>query len=133
MAPDSHELTVYYDGSCALCRAEIGHYRKQDGADAICFRDVSDETVALEPDITRQQVMQRFHVRHADGSLTSGAEAFTGIWRMLPRWRWASRVAALPGMLPVLEFGYRAFLPIRPKIARVFNAYRGVKPDKLKG
>jgi predicted DCC family thiol-disulfide oxidoreductase YuxK len=96
MAPDSHELTVYYDGSCALCRAEIGHYRKQDGADAICFRDVSDETVALEPDITRQQVMQRFHVRHADGSLTSGAEAFTGIWRMLPRWRWASRVAALP-------------------------------------
>lgn len=133
MAPDPHELTVYYDGSCALCRAEIGHYRKQDGSDAICFRDVSDETVALEPDITRQQVMKRFHVRHADGSLTSGAEAFMGIWRLLPRWRWASRLAALPGVLPILEFGYRAFLPIRPTIARAFNALRDVKPEKSKG
>ena len=125
MAPDKPELTVYYDGSCALCRAEIGHYRKQDGSDAICFRDVSDETVALEPDVTRQQVMKRFHVRHADGTLTSGAEAFTGIWRLLPRWRWASRVAALPGVLPVLEFGYRAFLPVRPTVARVFIALSG--------
>jgi len=38
---ERRSLTVYYDGGCPLCKAEISHYRKQEGADNICFRDVS--------------------------------------------------------------------------------------------
>jgi hypothetical protein len=42
----------------------------------------------------------------------------------LPGWRWAARVAALPGVLPTLELGYRLFLPIRPYISRLAGRKR---------
>ena len=31
----------------------------------------------------------------------------------------AARVAKVPGVLPVLELGYRAFLPVRPYLSRL--------------
>ncbi len=122
MPPDPPELTVYFDGSCPLCRAEIGHYAAQPGSAALCFRDVSAGEAGLGPDLTGPQAMARFHVRRADGALLSGAEAFVGIWRVLPRWRWAARLATLPGAMTVLETGYRLFLPVRPALSRAFGA-----------
>jgi predicted DCC family thiol-disulfide oxidoreductase YuxK len=111
------DLTVYFDGSCPLCRAEIGHYRKQRGAETIAFVDVSDADVPLACGIDRDAAVARFHVRESDGRLLSGAEAFTRIWARLPAWSWASRLSALPGVTSVLEIGYRAFLPVRPALS----------------
>jgi predicted DCC family thiol-disulfide oxidoreductase YuxK len=110
--------TVYYDGSCPLCRAEIGYYRRTDDAGALCFVDVSTAAAAPPEGMTQLQAMQRFHVRAGDGRVLSGAAAFIEVWRRLPRWRWAARVASLPGALAVLELGYRLFLPVRPFISR---------------
>ncbi len=115
-------LTVYYDGDCPLCRFEIAHYKAQEGAQRIAFVDASQAPETLAPDLTREVAMARFHVRGADGALVSGAEAFTHVWRVLPRWRWAARLASLPGMPWLLECAYRAFLPLRPFIARAMRA-----------
>ena len=112
------KTTLYFDGSCALCRAEIGVYRRQDQANALGFVDVS-ATGAVPPEgITRQKAMERFYVRTGDGRVVSGAAAFVEVWSRLPGWRWSARAAALPGALAVLELGYRAFLPVRPFISR---------------
>lgn len=116
---DTDRLTVYYDGSCPLCRAEIGHYRKQDGADEILFQDVSDPQADTGPGLDNAQAMARFHVRRPDGTLVSGAAGFAAVWQALPRWRLAARIASLPGVTPLLELGYRAFLPIRPALSRL--------------
>ncbi|GLH82435.1 thiol-disulfide oxidoreductase [Bradyrhizobium sp. SSBR45G] len=118
MAPEQAQSTVYYDGSCPLCRAEIGYYRRTDEAGALCFVDVSTADAAPPDGLTQQEAMQRFHVRAGDGRVLSGAAAFVEVWRLLPRWRWAARVASLPGVLAVLELGYRLFLPVRPLISR---------------
>jgi predicted DCC family thiol-disulfide oxidoreductase YuxK len=120
--PDPPQLTVYYDGSCPLCRAEIDHYASEPGAAALCFRDVSAADAEPGPGLTRGEAMARFHVRRADGTLLSGADAFVGIWRVLPRWRWAARAASLPGAMTVLEAGYRLFLPVRPALSRMVAA-----------
>jgi predicted DCC family thiol-disulfide oxidoreductase YuxK len=113
--------TVYFDGSCSLCSAEIGYYRRKDQDRALCFVDIS-ETGAVAPDgITKERAMRRFHVRASDGRLLSGAAAFVEVWTRLPRWRWAARAASLPGALIVLERGYRIFLPVRPFISRLFG------------
>ncbi|BAM90783.1 hypothetical protein S58_48040 [Bradyrhizobium oligotrophicum S58] len=109
---------MYYDGSCPLCRAEIGYYRRTDEAGALCFVDVSTADAAAPDGMTQREAMQRFHVRAGDGRVLSGAAAFVEVWRRLPRWRWAARLASLPGVLAGLELGYRLFLPVRPFISR---------------
>lgn len=121
MSPEQAALTVYFDESCPLCRAEIAHYRRQEGASRICFQDASLSHGKIAPDLTKADAMARLHVRQRDGQLLSGAAAFVSIWGFLPRWRWAVKIAALPGMTAVLEFFYRLFLPLRPKLAWVFG------------
>jgi predicted DCC family thiol-disulfide oxidoreductase YuxK len=113
--------TVFFDGSCPLCRAEIGYYHRQDQAGALCFVDVSDPGAVTPKGITQRRAMERFHVSASDGSVVSGAAAFVEVWTRLPKWRWAARAASLPGALAALELGYRMFLPVRPIISRVFG------------
>ncbi|MBB4198220.1 DUF393 domain-containing protein [Rhodoblastus sphagnicola] len=128
MEPELEKSTVYFDGSCPLCQAEIGYYRREDQAGALCFVDVSQPGAATPDGMTCQRAMARFHVRAHDGRVLSGAAAFVEVWSRLPNWRWAARAAALPGVLPALELGYRMFLPVRPFISgmvRRILAWRG--------
>lgn len=127
MEPDLSKPTVYFDGSCPLCQAEIEHYRRTDRAGAVCFVDVSKTSAETPEGMDRQRAMARFHVRAPDGRVLSGAAGFVEVWRSLPGWRWAARAAALPGVLPLLELGYRMFLPVRPLLSRL--ASRVVKRD----
>ena len=113
--------TVYFDGSCALCRAEIALYRRQAKGEALCFADVSNPATPLGDDLEWHKAMKRFHVRTEDGRLVSGAAAFVEVWKRLPQWRWASRAAAIPGMVALLEMAYQLFLPARPQLARLFT------------
>ena len=113
--------TVYFDGACPVCRIEIAHYQGQPGAKALCFVDASKATADLGPDLAQERAMARFHVRIADGSLVSGAAAMVAVWSVLPNWRWAARLAALPGMMSVLETAYRLFLPVRRGLKSVVN------------
>jgi len=116
--PDPNSLVVLYDGACPLCRREIGIYRDLTPDRPIEFCDVSDHTKALPADSTRKQLLARFHVRHSDGRLESGAHAFIALWERLPYWRWLARVGRLPGVAGVMEIAYRGFLRIRPMIQR---------------
>jgi len=118
MESELPKSTVYFDGSCSLCRAEIGYCRRKDQERALCFVDIS-ETGAVPPEgITQERAMKRFHVRASDGRVLSGAAAFVEVWTRLPRWRWAASAASLPGALIALEWGYRFFLPVRLFISR---------------
>ena len=118
-------LTVLYDGSCPLCRREIGIYRglqplRSDSP--VCFADVSDAAFALPsalpPGTTREQLLARFHVRGRDGELLSGAQAFLALWAALPGWRWLARAGRVPGAAWVMERTYRLFLRWRPTLQR---------------
>lgn len=128
MTPDPSQSTIYFDGSCPLCRAEISHYRRTDAAGALCFVDVAEEGATTPEGLSRERAMARFHVRASDGRVLSGAAAFVEVWRRLPRWRWAARAASLPGALAALELGYRLFLPVRPFLSRVLRRLRSRKP-----
>jgi hypothetical protein len=82
-------------------------------------------------DLTKQQAMKRFHVRGNDGLLLSGAAAFVAVWSTLPRWRLAARLAALRGILTILEVAYRLFLPARPAVSKLFGRVQPWhQPDK---
>ncbi len=121
MASERSEATVYFDGSCPLCRTEIAYYRGQDSACRLRFVDVSEPGAPTPEGVTQEAAMQRFHVAKSDGSIVSGAAAFATVWALLPGWRWASRLASLPGVTTLLEIAYRGFLPIRPYISRTIG------------
>jgi len=114
--PDS--LSVFYDGACPVCRREIGVYRDLAPAQPVEFCDVSQSSLRLPAELTREQALARFHVRHADGRIESGARAFIALWERLPYWRWLARVGRLPGVTALMELAYRGFLRIRPAIQR---------------
>jgi predicted DCC family thiol-disulfide oxidoreductase YuxK len=114
-ALQSGPVTVFYDGSCPLCRREIGLYGRADGAEAIAWCDVSTGA-GLPKDLTAAQAMARFHVRGKGGELVSGARAFIALWLSLPRWRWLGRLASVPPIPLVLEGVYRLFLRLRPRL-----------------
>lgn len=116
-------LTVLYDGSCPLCRREIAHLQGlAEGQEhsSLCFVDISKpDSIASEHAVDRAQLLARFHVQRADGSLLHGAAAFVEMWRHLPGWRWLAWMAQLPGMLTVMECAYRGFLRVRPRLQAI--------------
>jgi predicted DCC family thiol-disulfide oxidoreductase YuxK len=124
MPTEQTTCTVYFDGSCPLCSREISYYQSQEGAQAISFVDVSSPDAELGPGLERAQSLARLHVRERGGQLVSGAAAFVSLWRTLPRLAWLARIAQLPGVLPLLEGGYRGFLVVRPFIHRLVGVRR---------
>jgi len=117
--PVGHDsLAVFYDGACPVCRREIGVYRDLAPVQPVEFCDVSQSASSLPAELTREQALARFHVRHADGRIESGARAFIALWERLPYWRWLARAGRLPGVAALMELAYRGFLRIRPTIQR---------------
>ncbi len=110
-------LTVFYDAACPLCRAEIVIYQNCQGVDRVAFVDVASAAAGnIAPGLDRTAALARFHVKHADGRLISGAAGFAALWSVLPGWRWLGRLMRVPGMLIIAENTYRSFLLVRPAI-----------------
>ena len=112
------ELTVWYDGSCPLCRREIALMRRLDWNGAIDFVEITNAAHAACP-IARSELLRRFHASE-DGQMLSGAAAFAAMWRALPLLRPLGLAARSRWVLAGLERLYLAFLPIRPRLQRLF-------------
>jgi len=107
-------LTLYYDGGCPVCTREIGFYQRRRGAERIRWINLAQcEDSELGTDLNREAAYARLHARLPNGQLLSGARAFAALWRVLPALRLAGRIAALPGIVHLLEWGYRGFLKVR--------------------
>lgn len=107
--------TVYFDGECPVCSREIAMYRRQAGAEAMNWVDVAHcKPSDMGAGLSRDDALARLHLRRADGSLVSGARAFTQMWKALPRWAWLGKLMGTAPGLWLLEAAYRAFLWLRP-------------------
>jgi predicted DCC family thiol-disulfide oxidoreductase YuxK len=112
------QLTVWYDSACPLCPREIALMRRLDRRQRINFVDAVDpETVCP---LNRDDILARFHAEE-NGKLLSGAAAFAAMWRVIPLLWPLGMFAKLPGALPILEWVYRQFLRVRPRLQRFFQ------------
>ena len=113
--PTAAALTVYYDGACPVCSREIAVYCRQVGAEQCVWVDASScPDSALGAGLSRDRALARFHVRRADGVLVDGMRGFTVLWRALPRFAWAGRIAAIRPIPRWLDAAYSVFLRARP-------------------
>lgn len=121
-AEEPGRCEVYFDGSCPLCRAEIGLYQRT-GSDAR-FTDISGGASDSPPELSQAEAMKRFHVRRADGRLVSGAAAFAELWKATPGWRWLGHIGAVPPFVWGGEGLYRLFLVVRPALQKAVRRSR---------
>lgn len=109
-------ITVWFDGACPLCLAEIALMRRLDRAKRIEFIDATDGDTSCP--IDRAELLARFHARE-DGVLLSGAAAFAAMWRAIPLLRPVGLLARSRWVLGLFERAYRAFLRVRPRLQRI--------------
>lgn len=118
------KITVWHDGNGPLCRREISLMRKSDRAGRIDFIDATKMGEGECP-IDARDLLVRFHALE-NGKLLSGAAAFAAMWRAIPILRPIGLAARDRRFLAILEFGYRQFLRVRPRLQRMAVRVEGL-------
>ena len=117
------KLSIFFDGSCQLCNAEINYYRSRDKTQCFEFLDVSCKRTELPRILTRQRALERFHVLKNDQTLLSGTAAFAEVWKNLNGWKWVAYVVVIPGISTIMDMLYRFFLKHRKFLVWLFTKY----------
>lgn len=112
---------IYYDGLCQLCSREMEHYQKLNGSEKFGFIDITSQNFnPLEQGLDPVAVHKVMHIKSTlTGEIKTGVDAFIEIWRVLPSYRWASRVASWPLVKALFKVFYA-----------LFARYRGYLPKR---
>jgi predicted DCC family thiol-disulfide oxidoreductase YuxK len=118
-------ITVFYDGSCSVCNAEMEHYRRKDHAGRLVLIDISAPDFKPEPfNIDLQAFRYELHVIDRKGRVFKGIEGFWAIWQAFPAstlYGVLGNLVTLPLINPLARLCYKAFARIRrylPKRSR---------------
>jgi predicted DCC family thiol-disulfide oxidoreductase YuxK len=112
----TNKATLFFDGGCPLCSREISHYQKIDHAQRVNWVDIhADPEVLVPHGIEWIDAMKRIHLIDTQGQLQTGAYAFVSLWSQLPYYQWLAKLCAFPGIVPLMDWGYRHFADWRWK------------------
>lgn len=106
-------LTVFYDGGCSVCAAEMDRYRQRVPQGLIDFVDISDPD--FDPAAfgrSREDFMRQLHVLDSDGRFYRAVDGFWAIWQAFPRasvFGLLGRLVQLPVISSLARLGYRTF------------------------
>jgi predicted DCC family thiol-disulfide oxidoreductase YuxK len=103
----SPKTRALYNGDCPVCDTEMcayDRYSRQTHLD-IDFHDLTSGGLDTWG-VTEDAATRLLHVEH-DGRRYIGFEAMVILWEQMPRYRWMARISRLPGLYPVLDWGYK--------------------------
>jgi predicted DCC family thiol-disulfide oxidoreductase YuxK len=83
MKSNSYPLTLFFDGACPMCRAEMTALRRRDAAARLRFADVRAEDFAVPEGATLAAMLTSLHGRTADGRLVTGIETLRLAYRAI--------------------------------------------------
>jgi len=110
-------LQVFYDGSCAVCAAEMAHYRLREQEGRLVFIDISAPEFDPVPyGISREAFMFEMHAIDRQGRIFRGVSAFQAIWQAFPArscYGLLALLVGLPGVGLLARMAYRGFARIR--------------------
>ena len=118
LANTAPELTLYYDGQCPLCVAEIEFLQSRSTKDQLAFVDVTQtDFEAAGHNISCDAAMAQIHGRTADGQVLVGVPVFATAYKLarLPVLAW---VLSRAWLMPVLQPAYVLFAKHRQAISR---------------
>lgn len=110
-----YPLTVFYDGACGLCAAEMRHYRAIAGRQLRFVDIASDRFNPSRYGKTPEAFRKALHLRDGAGHFYTGVEAFRRLWQVLPPplYPLLAVLIGLPGVNLAARFGYTLFARYR--------------------
>lgn len=115
-------LTVFYDGACSVCAAEMTHYRRKNHGGRLVFVDIGAPDFDSTPyGINLADFMAQMHAIDDAGCVYRGVEAFWAIWQAFPAstpYGFLGTLVMLPGVNTLARLGYRGFARIRKYLPR---------------
>ena len=112
------ELTLYYDGQCPLCVAEVAFLESRNAQGQLAFVDITQTGFeAADHNISCDAAMAQIHGRTADGQWLVGVPVFATAYRLakLPVLAW---LLSRKWLMPVLQPTYVLFAKHRQTISR---------------
>ena len=120
MTNDLQKLTLYYDGACPLCQAEILFLSGRNHDGLLDFIDINSERYdPILIGVSCEQALAAMYAQYADGELIHGAKVFPEAYRRahLPFLAW---LFSRPYLEPILNLAYRFFAKFRHQISWLF-------------
>lgn len=121
MDQNLQKLTLFYDGACPLCQAEILFLSGRNQADLLGFVDINSKAYdPLKVGVSCEEALAAMYGQYADGTLINGVTVFPEAYRRadLPTLAW---IFSRKSIQPILRMGYRFFAKNRHAISRLFG------------
>ena len=121
IVPNLQTFTLFYDGACPLCQAEILFLSKRNEAGLLNFVDIN--SALYDPQkigITCEQALAAMYGQFADGTLINGIAVFPEAYRraQLPFLAWLFSRKLLQ---PALTVAYHFFAKNRSQISSLLG------------
>lgn len=121
MTANLQKLTLFYDGLCPLCQAEILFLSRRNEAGLLEFVDIHSANFDVEHvGITCEKALVSMSGQYSDGTLINGVPVFSAAYKRanLPFLAWFFSRKVLK---PYLHVGYLFFAKHRHAISKVLG------------
>ena len=117
----ANELTIFYDGGCPLCVAEMQHLYERNGQNKIAFEDIyADDFGERFPHINQQKADRILHGQRADGQIILGLDVTYQAWTLVGKRHWVA-VLRWPIIKHVADAVYLLFARYRNTISKLLT------------
>jgi predicted DCC family thiol-disulfide oxidoreductase YuxK len=112
------QLTLFYDGGCPLCLAEMRHLYQLDQEQCIEFVDInSQEFASQHPTIDRDEANRILHGQLPSGEIILGLDVTHRAWTLVGKGWWIAPLR-WPLFKPVADWAYLLFARHRNLISK---------------
>lgn len=115
------ELTVYVDGTCGFCVAEVNMLKRHDRLGALAFVDLATPGFADFPPGTDLATLNaRLHSVTADGRVLTGLDSMQAIYRQVGL-GWVVWPLRIRPLRPLMAWCYEQFARHRYRVSNFFG------------
>jgi predicted DCC family thiol-disulfide oxidoreductase YuxK len=121
MTAKLQKLTLFYDGACPLCQAEILFLSGRNQARLLDFVDIhSDRYDSESIGVSCDAALAAMYAQYADGKLINGVQVFPEAYRRA-NLQFLAWLFSRKSLQPALQLGYRFFAKNRHGISKLLG------------
>ncbi|MCB4366340.1 DUF393 domain-containing protein [Hydrogenophaga taeniospiralis] len=103
MNQNLYPLTLYYDGACPLCMAEMSNLMlRNERAQRLRFVDIAAPGFVAPTGVTRDDLARLLHAQAPDGSWLRGVDTFVAMYGAVGI-SWVARSLSAPRLRPLAD------------------------------